>query len=154
MLTFTFRFLKSKVAILKQELEQSHQENVKSLRAYEGCVESNKKIAAQMDQLVNENASLKAQVEKLQSTNNTLETVMKVRKPRESEQIKPFSFSGKRYRSRYAKQRDCCLEEATQRSEPVARCSGQTFLKMSRRSGTLKEKFGQLSRLRTPATGC
>ncbi|KAG4067777.1 hypothetical protein HA402_005549 [Bradysia odoriphaga] len=71
------KFLKSKVAILKQELEQCQQENVKNIRAYEGSVESNKKLATQIDQLTNENACLKAQVEKLQSSNNTLEAVMK-----------------------------------------------------------------------------
>ncbi|XP_037043655.1 uncharacterized protein LOC119079703 [Bradysia coprophila] len=71
------KFLKSKVAILKQELEQSQQENVKNIRAYEGSVESSKKFAAQIDQLTNENTSLKTQVEKLQNWNNTLEAVMK-----------------------------------------------------------------------------
>ncbi len=63
---------------MKQELEQSQQENVKNLRAYEGCVESNKKAVAQLDQLSNENAALKVQVEKLQKENSIHELVMKV----------------------------------------------------------------------------
>lgn len=66
------------MAILKQELELSQQENVKNLRAYEGCVESNKKNIAQMDLLSTENDALKTQVDKLQKANNIYETVVKV----------------------------------------------------------------------------
>lgn len=78
MLLFFRRFLKSKVAILKQELELSQQENVKNIRAYEGSVESNKKIVAQMDLVNNENEALKIQVDKLQTTNKIYETDVKV----------------------------------------------------------------------------
>lgn len=75
---YDFRFLKSKVAILKQELELSQQENVKNVRAYEGCVESNKKNVAQMTLMSNENEALKVQVDKLQKASNIYETVIKV----------------------------------------------------------------------------
>lgn len=66
------------MAILKQELELSQQENVKNIRACESSMELNKKHATQMDQLTNENEALKSQVDKLQKGNNIYETVVKV----------------------------------------------------------------------------
>lgn len=66
------------MAIVKQELELSQQENVKNLRAYESSLELNKKHAAQMDQVTNENDGLKAQVDKLQKSINIYEAVEKV----------------------------------------------------------------------------
>lgn len=72
------RFLKSKVAILKQELELSQQENVKNLRTYESSIESFKKTAAQTDLVINDNETLKIQIDKMQKANNVYETVLKV----------------------------------------------------------------------------
>lgn len=74
-----YRFLKSKVAILKQELEVSQQENVKNLRTYESTCEQLKKNATQTDQVINENEALKIQIDKMQKANNVYEAMIKVK---------------------------------------------------------------------------
>ncbi|KAJ6641329.1 Testis-expressed protein 9, partial [Pseudolycoriella hygida] len=71
------KFLKSKVAILKQELEVSQQENVKNIRAYDASVESNKRSIAQIEMLSIENDSMKIQIDKLQKSLATHEAVAK-----------------------------------------------------------------------------
>lgn len=66
------------MAILKQELELSQQENVKNLHAYESSVELNKKHVSQVDLVTKENEALKSQIEKLQKANDTYEFIVKV----------------------------------------------------------------------------
>lgn len=67
------------MAILKEELERSQGESVKNLRAFEGSIDSNKKIIAQMEQLTTENGVLKDRLEKLEKTNNANEMTVKVK---------------------------------------------------------------------------
>lgn len=73
-----FRFLKSKVTILQQELDLSHQENTKSADALAKAIEQQKKFEATRCQATNQINSLNAQIQKLQQNESNLSIKLKV----------------------------------------------------------------------------
>lgn len=75
---FIFRFLKAKVTILQQELNLSHQENVKNLDNLSKSMELQKKTEAARCQANNTINTLNAQLQKLQQNEMNMTLKLKV----------------------------------------------------------------------------
>lgn len=76
-----FRFLKSKVTILQQELDLSYQENTKNVDALSKAIEQQKKVETTRNHATNQINSLNLQIQKLQQNETNLQLKLKVRVP-------------------------------------------------------------------------
>lgn len=74
----SFRFLKAKVTILQQELDLSHQENVKNLDNLAKAIELQKKTEAARCHANNTINALNAQIQKLQQNEMNITLKLKV----------------------------------------------------------------------------